>query len=96
MVWRDARREMLDQQGIEASIIIPSKLTELHATLPLVPSDIPAMRANFSSFNLWLEEEWGFGADGRHFAAPVVDLSDPDWATEEALRVAELGRSSST
>jgi predicted TIM-barrel fold metal-dependent hydrolase len=49
------------------------------------------MCANWRSFNRWLEEDWGYGADGRLFSVPVVSLLDLQFAVEETKRVAALG-----
>ena len=43
------------------------------------------------SFNRWVEDDWGYGSDGRIFAAPLVSLFDPDLAVVELERLIRAG-----
>ena len=54
--------------------------------------DPDQMYANFRAFNRWLEEEWGYGTDGRIFSPPLLSLLDVDRAVEELDRVLAAGR----
>jgi predicted TIM-barrel fold metal-dependent hydrolase len=47
----------------------------------------PSVRA----FNRWVEEDWGFGADGRIYGAALVSLFDLDEAIRELDRVLARG-----
>jgi predicted TIM-barrel fold metal-dependent hydrolase len=49
------------------------------------------MCANYRAFNRWLEEDWGYGSDGRIYGVPILTLIDLDWAIKEIERVADLG-----
>ncbi len=49
--------------------------------------DVEQTYANLRSFNRWMEEEWGFGADGRIVAPPLLSLLDRDLAVAELDRV---------
>ena len=85
---RDVRLKYLDNDNIEAAIMLPS--LEIGAEW-LLSSDPEALGANLTSYNMWLEEDWGFGADGRLFAAPCLALENPEWACRELDRVLERG-----
>ena len=54
-------------------------------------SDVDACYANLRAFNSWLEEDWGYGADGRVFGAPMLSLLDPEHAVAELDRVLAVG-----
>jgi predicted TIM-barrel fold metal-dependent hydrolase len=84
----DARVALMDEQGIEATMMFPSFAV---AVPSLMQDDAEQMYANCRSFNRWLEEEWGYGADGRIFAPPLLSLLDPDEAIAELDRVLALG-----
>src|SRR5436190_2046094 len=45
--------------------------------------DTKALYANLHSLNLYMEEEWGFGADGRIFSPATLSLRDVDLAVKE-------------
>jgi predicted TIM-barrel fold metal-dependent hydrolase len=88
MTSRPARLRMMDEQAIDAIIALSSAT----AICDFEFRDRPeALCANFRSFNRWVEEEWGFGADGRVFGIPIVSLLDLDWAVAEVERLAALG-----
>ena len=53
--------------------------------------DVEQTYANLRSFNRWLEEEWGFGGDGRIVAPPLLSLLDRDLAVAELDRVLAAG-----
>lgn len=85
---RTDRLALMDEQNMEAALFIPSMAVLIEGDF----SDTPdIVTTNYRSFNRWLEEEWGFGADGRIFGVPLLTLLDLDWAIEELERVAALG-----
>jgi predicted TIM-barrel fold metal-dependent hydrolase len=47
----------------------------------------PSLRA----FNRWLEEDWGYGADGRLYGAPLCSLVDLDEGIAELERLLARG-----
>ena len=47
----------------------------------------PSLRA----YNRWLEEDWGYGGDGRIYGAPLLSLLDLDEALRELERLRSLG-----
>ena len=54
-------------------------------------ADLDALYATYTSFNRWLEEEWGFAFERRVFSAPMLCLIDPHRAVVELDRVLEAG-----
>lgn len=88
MMNRKARLELLDEQGMEATLLFPSVGVSVEHELH---DDIDVLYANLRAFNRWLEDDWGFGQDGRIFAAPMISLFDVDRAIEETERVLRAG-----
>jgi predicted TIM-barrel fold metal-dependent hydrolase len=77
---RDARVKVMDEQGIESTIMLPTLGVGMEAALE---HDVPAFTAAFTAFNRWLDEDWGFNHDDRIYASPYVSLVDVDWAVAE-------------
>lgn len=77
---RDARLRVMDQQGVGATWMFPTLAVALEVHYQ---HDLDAALATFSSFNRWLEEEWGFAYKNRIFSAPLISLADPEWAIKE-------------
>jgi predicted TIM-barrel fold metal-dependent hydrolase len=85
---RAARLAVMDEQGIESILIFPTfGVTFEHALRHDAEATFAAMRA----FNRWLEEDWGFGADGRIFGVPLLSLVDVGMAVAELERVLARG-----
>ena len=80
--WRsgEGRLKVMDQQGIHATLVFPTLASVIEARLGHKPETITAL---FTSFNTWLEEEWGFARAGRRFAVPFIGLSDVEAAVDE-------------
>jgi predicted TIM-barrel fold metal-dependent hydrolase len=85
---RGARLALMDEQGLEACVLLPSSAVGFEYEFKVDPA---AMCANWRGFNRWLEEDWGYGADSRIFAVPVISLLDVQFAVDETERVAALG-----
>ncbi len=86
---RDARLQLLDQQGLDGALLFPTLGVGMQEALK---HDVPALHAAFAAFNRWLDEDWGFDrGDGRLYAAPMITLADPDLAAAEVHRVLEAG-----
>lgn len=83
---RKSRLDVLDRQGVESALMISTAALDCEYDFRDRPQ---ALCANYRSFNRWVEEEWGFGSDGRIFGVPLVTLLDVDWAVEEIERLAE-------
>jgi predicted TIM-barrel fold metal-dependent hydrolase len=82
------RITLMDKQGLEAAVMIPTAGLGVEEEFR---DQVPAVCANLTSFNRWVEEEWGYGADGRIFGVPMISFLDLDWAIDELDRVADLG-----
>jgi predicted TIM-barrel fold metal-dependent hydrolase len=87
---RDARLRLMDEQGMQGAIFLPTLGVGMEQ--PLL-GDPPALIAAFRAFNRWMQEDWGFSYKERIFAAPVLTLVDPDaavaeleWALEQDAR----------
>jgi predicted TIM-barrel fold metal-dependent hydrolase len=77
---RDARIEVMDEQGVEAAWLFPSQGVCMEG---LMQPDIEAAVDIFRGFNRWLDDEWGFAYQDRIFAVPYLTLSDLDSALAE-------------
>jgi predicted TIM-barrel fold metal-dependent hydrolase len=77
---RDARLAVMDGQGMEGTILLPTLAVGMEQALK---EDPPALVAAFRAFNRWLEEDWGFAYQERIFAAPYMTLVDADRAVDE-------------
>ena len=87
-VERKARLATMDAQDVEACLILPTTGVGVETQLRETPDVLyPSLRA----FNRWLEEEWGFGADGRIYGAPLLSLFDLDGALVELDRLLAAG-----
>ena len=85
---RDARLALLDKQGIELAIMLPTFGITMEEDLA---DDPDATYANLEAFNRWLAEDWGFGNDGRMLGVPLTSLIDPDRGVAELERVLNEG-----
>lgn len=85
---RDARIALMDKQGIEATIMLPTLGVGMESALS---HDTEALTAAFTSFNKWMDEDWGFNYLERIYAAPYLSLADPEWAVKELDRVLDAG-----
>jgi predicted TIM-barrel fold metal-dependent hydrolase len=77
---RDARLEVMDRQGLQGAIFLPTLGVGMEQALV---HDPPALMAAFKAFNRWMDEDWGFAYRGRIFAAPYLTLVDADQAVTE-------------
>ncbi len=91
---RDARLQVMDTQGVEATWMFPSHGVVLEAELQ---SDLEASVEIFRAFNRWVDDEWGFAYQGRIFGVPYMNLTDPDvavtelqWCLDRGARVVTL------
>src|SRR5579859_7034106 len=84
MMQRDARIAKMDQQGVEAGLMLGTAMLQAENELH---DDVPALYANIRSYNRWLDEEWGFNRDGRIITAPMISLMDAKLATDELDRL---------
>ncbi|HET6949687.1 MAG TPA: amidohydrolase family protein [Acidimicrobiales bacterium] len=85
---RSARVALMDEQGVEASILLPTLGVSVEYDMR---DDVELSYASLRAFNRWLEEDWGYGDDGRIFAVPMLSLLDLDRAMAELHRVLAAG-----
>jgi predicted TIM-barrel fold metal-dependent hydrolase len=78
----------MDAQGLESCLLFPT----LGVCVEHFMKDDPdQLYANLHAFNRWLEEDWGFGTDGRIYGVPLMSLRDRERAVEELEWVLERG-----
>jgi predicted TIM-barrel fold metal-dependent hydrolase len=83
-----ARLAFLDEQDIEATLMLPTLAVAVEEDMA---HDVALTYASLRAFNRWLEEDWGFGRDGRLFGVPMLSLLDLDLALAELRRVLNAG-----
>lgn len=87
-VNRESRLAEMDKQGVQSIILLPT----LALTLEDFMAHDPEMTAiNLHSFNMWLDEDWGFNHEGRIFGVPLLSLLDLDAAVAELRFVLAKG-----
>jgi predicted TIM-barrel fold metal-dependent hydrolase len=84
----DARIKQLDEQQIEHTIMYPGGWA-LMAEAYL--DGIDPLYDNLTSFNRWIDEDWGFNFRDRIFAPAMLSLRDLDRAVAELDRVLDAG-----
>lgn len=87
-VDREARLAVMADQGVESCIMLPSLGVCVEH---FMKDDVEQTYANLRAFNRWLEEDWGYGTDGRIFGVPLLSLLDLDEAIAELERVRDRG-----
>jgi predicted TIM-barrel fold metal-dependent hydrolase len=83
-----ARLAFMDAQDIEATLMLPTLGVAVEEDMA---HDVALTYASLRAFNRWLEEDWGYGTDGRIFGVPMLSLLDLEQALLELQRVIELG-----
>lgn len=84
---RDRRLALMDQQGIEACMMFPGTAVSVEHFF-----DSPEeLYANFSAFNRWVADDWGYAYKDRIFAPAMLSLRDLDQAVGELDRVMAAG-----
>lgn len=88
MMQKQARLALMDEQNIKASVMLPTLGVTVQHHLSHYPElEYPSLRA----FNRWVEDDWGYGADGRLFAAACLSLNQRDQACIELDRLIHQG-----
>ena len=85
---RSTRLRLLDEWGIDATVMFPSSGLAFDAQMSTRPD---AACAAATAFNRWIEEDWGFAHENRIFAAPFISLQVVELACAELERVLQLG-----
>ena len=87
-VARKARLAKMDEQNIEACLMLPTTGVGVEPQLRETAAVLyPSVRA----FNRWLEEDWGFGRDGRIYGAALLSLFDLQEGLTELERLLACG-----
>lgn len=85
---RGARLEVMDEQGVERAVLLPTLAVGIEGLNP----DNPRMTYKlFHAFNRWLEDDWGFDYNDRIYAVPAIPVLDPDLAAAELESVLARG-----
>jgi predicted TIM-barrel fold metal-dependent hydrolase len=88
MMEKKARLALMDEQNIEAAVILPTLGVTVQHHLSHYPElEYPSLRA----FNRWVQEDWGYGDDGRIFAAACLTLNNLEQACAELERLIKEG-----
>jgi predicted TIM-barrel fold metal-dependent hydrolase len=85
-----ARLAKMDEQGIERCLMLPTTGLGIEPQLR-EPKHREVLYPSLRAFNRWLEEDWGFGADGRVFGVPMTSLVDVGAGIAELERVLAAG-----
>ena len=85
---RNARLELMDSQGVQATIMLPTLGVAVEQDMV---NDVELTYASLRAFNRWMEDDWGYGADGRIFSVPMLSLLSLEHAVAELRRVIDLG-----
>ena len=85
---RTARLKKLDEQHVEKCLMLPTTGVGVEPQLRETPDVLyPSLRA----YNRWVEEDWGYGGEGRIYGAALLSLFDLDEALLELERLRKLG-----
>jgi predicted TIM-barrel fold metal-dependent hydrolase len=82
------RLTLMDEQRVEACILLPTLGVAVEQDLV---HDVELTYASLRAFNRWLEDDWGYAAQERIFAVPMLSLLDIDHAMVELRRVLDTG-----
>ncbi|MEZ4291950.1 MAG: amidohydrolase family protein [Myxococcota bacterium] len=85
-----ARLARMDEQGVESCLMLPTAGVGIEPQLRK-PRHREALYPSIRAFNRWLEDDWGYGRDGRLYGAPLMTLVDLPSAVAELDRVIERG-----
>jgi predicted TIM-barrel fold metal-dependent hydrolase len=85
---RELRLMRLDEQGVDKVWMFP---TLGQCVEHLMYDSVDLMYKVFRSFNLWLDDQWGFNYQGRIYAPPIIPMLDIDKACEELDFVLDRG-----
>jgi predicted TIM-barrel fold metal-dependent hydrolase len=83
-----ARLELLDEQGIDRTLMFPTLASLVEERMRDDPELIHVV---VHALNQWLYETWQFDYEGRIFTTPVISLPIVDKAIEELEWVVERG-----
>jgi predicted TIM-barrel fold metal-dependent hydrolase len=85
-----ARLGKMDEQNVEACLMLPTAGVGVEPQLR-EPQHRDVLYPTLRAFNRWLAEDWGYGANGRIYGAPLVSLVDLAHGIEELDRLIREG-----
>jgi predicted TIM-barrel fold metal-dependent hydrolase len=85
-----ARLAKMEEQRVDSCLMLPTTGVGIEPQLREAKHR-EALYPSIRAFNRWLEEDWGFGLDGRIYGAPLVSLIDLDEAILELDRLIVAG-----
>lgn len=89
---RSARLKVMDSHELESVLLLPTLGVLVESEVcAFKDADPETWYALMRSFNRWVEDDWGYGADGRIFGAALVSLYDPVLAVVEVDRLIAAG-----
>lgn len=87
----EARLELLDEQGVDYALMIPTLASLVEERMR---DDPDLCSAVIHALNRWMAEEWPFTHGGRIFSTPVVTpgvvdhaIAELEWVLEQGTRV---------
>jgi predicted TIM-barrel fold metal-dependent hydrolase len=83
-----ARLELLDEQGVEATMMFPTLASLIEQRLQ---DDPDLTQIAIHAFNEWLFEQWGFDHENRIFTTPVINPCVLDQGIAELELVLDRG-----
>lgn len=89
-VDRPARIAKMDEQRVHACLMLPTAGVGIEPQLR-EPQHREVLYPSVRAFNRWIEEDWGYGRDGRIYGAPLLSLVDLDEGIRELERVLGAG-----
>ena len=79
---------VMDEHGVEQCFLFPT----LGDCVEGLMADDPAMAAKaFHAYNLWLEDDWGYGYKNRLWSPAYISMLDPELAADELEFVTNRG-----
>ena len=85
---RDVRIDVMDGQGVEQCFLFP---TLGDCVEGLMMDDPVVGHKAFHAYNLWLEDDWGYGYKGRLWSPAYIPMLDPELAADELEFVVNRG-----
>ncbi len=89
-VDKKQRLAKMDEQNVQSCLMLPTTGVGIETQL-CEPQHRDALYPSLRAFNRWLEEDWGYGTDGRIYGAPMTSLVDLPQALAELDRLITLG-----
>jgi predicted TIM-barrel fold metal-dependent hydrolase len=88
--WREpaARLALMDEQGIDRSLMFPTLASLVEARMSDAPELIHVV---IHALNEWMHETWSFDYEGRIFSTPVITMPIVEEAVREVEWAAERG-----